>query len=299
MSMETLRDIREAVGSEEFANLLGANIAKRLQAAYAGVPGEYNRYCSILEVSDFKSQTIIAISDADDLEKVLEGQQYKETSFAESTVSYRVYKYGKVLTVPWEMVKSDDMTGVNRMVDSMGRAARRTVAKFAASLLAGTSASTAVTSALSKSSLEAAITEFMTRKDANNNPLGVVPKYLVVPPALKWTALELLNSTMIVVAGSTDKVLGASNALQGVLEPVVDPFLTDTNDWFLVADPAELPGIEIAFLRGYRDAPAILRKKTDSTEELDFDTDSYVYKVRHVFGGARVNAKALLKVSVT
>lgn len=298
--LETLRDIREAVGSDAFANLLGSNMYKRLQKAYVGVPGEYNRYCDIIEVNDFKNQNVIALSEVVDLDKLLEGEEYREASFAEGVTTYRVFKYGKRLTVPWEMVKNDDLAAVNRMVDTYGRAARRTCAKFAASLLEGTPASSTVTTTLSKTSLEAAITEFMTRRDAtSNDPLGVEPKFLIVPPALKWTAMELLNSSLIVATGTTDLIIGNKNVLENALDLIVEPFLTDANDWYLAADPAVLPGIELAFLRGYRDTPALLRKKTDSSEELDFDTDSYVYKVRHVFGGARVNPNALLKVSVT
>ncbi|MEW6555083.1 MAG: Mu-like prophage major head subunit gpT family protein [Actinomycetota bacterium] len=298
--LETLRDIREAVGSDDFANLLGSNMHKRLQKAYAGVPGEYAKYCDIIEVNDFKNQNIITLTEAGDLDKLLEGEEYREAKFDESASAYRVCKYGKQLTVPWEMVRNDDLAGVNRMVDSIGRAARRTVAKFATALLVGTTASSTVTSALAKASLEAAITEFITRVDATTGePLGIEPKFLIVPPALKWTAMELINSTLIVVRGDTDAVFGNKNTLENALDPIIEPFLADTNDWYLAADPAVLPGIELAFLRGYRDTPAMLRKKTDSSEELDFDTDSYVYKVRHVFGGARINANALLKVSVT
>lgn len=298
--IRNLQQMREEVGSDEFANLLGATMNKRLMKAYNWVLGAYNAYCDIVEVADFKNQTIIDLTDLDDLELVPEGAEYQEWSFDESTDTYRVYKRGKKLTVPWEWIQNDDLRAINRVVDNMGRAARRSVAKFAVGLLTATPASVTVTAALSSTTLPAAINELESRADTTSGEkLGLVARKLIVPTALQFTADQLVNSSLIVATGDTDAVIGNKNTLANRLEVVVDPFLTDENDWYVGTDPVEYPGIELAFLRGYRNGPAMLRKKTDSQEELDFDTESYVYKCRHVYGGKRINSNALVHVSVT
>lgn len=296
----TLRELRESVGSDDFSTLLGATMNKRLQKAYAFTSSPWERYCDVLEVDDFKNQTIIELTELADIEKVTELAGYKEWSFAESSQTYRVYKYGKRLTVPWEWIRNDDLNAINKVVNSMGRAVRRTIDKFAVALLEAAAASSTVTTALSEATLTAAITEFESRTDATTGEkLGLKAKYLVVPTALQFTAARILQSTITVAAGATNLLQGDFNPLKGYLEPLVDPFLTSAVDWYLLADPADMPAIEMAFLKGYRNGPYFGKKKTDSQEELDFDTDGYVYKMRDVWGGKLVEANAVLKVDVT
>lgn len=58
------------------------------------------------------------------------------------------------------------------------------------------------------------------------------PKMLVVPPALEFTARELLQSTYDPDSGNN-----AVNTVQSRgLELIVDPFLTSTTAWFLIGD---------------------------------------------------------------
>jgi phage major head subunit gpT-like protein len=137
------------------------------------------------------------------------------------------------------------------------------------------------TAALAAASLQDAITAMMKFKDDRGKPLGIVPDVLVVPPDLQWTAMELLNSTYypdMIAAGTGSQKL-AANQLKGRLEIVVSPYLTDTNDWFLLATKwivkpiifqSRVP-VEFAALEG--------------TSEAGFMRDQYVYGVR-----ARYNA---------
>lgn len=295
-----LAEIRESVGSDDFSNLLGATLNKRLLKAYNYSQGAYERYCDIVEVDDFKNQTIIELTDLEDLEKILEGEEYREWAFSESAQTYRVYKYGKRLTVPWEWIRNDDLKAINRVSWNMGRSSARTREKYACALLEGTTASATVTTALAEDTLEAAILELEGREDdTTGEKLGLNAAKLVVPTALQFTAARILKSATIIVAGATDVSKGDVNALAGRLELVIEPHLTSNADWYVVADPGDTPGIEMAFLKGYRSGPYFGKKKTDSEEELDFDSDGYVYKVRDCYGGARINANALLKVDVT
>ena len=129
------------------------------------------------------------------------------------------------------------------------------------------------TSALSASSLQAAFTAIMKFKDDKGKPMGIVPDTLVVPPDLKWTATELLESVYApeVVSGKTDT---RRNVLSGVVELIVSPYLTDTNDWFLLSTrrivkpvifQSRVP-IEFAALEG--------------ESEAGFMRDQFVYGVR-------------------
>jgi hypothetical protein len=94
------------------------------------------------------------------------------------------------------------------------------------------------TAALSSSALDAVITAALNYKDKNgdNAGLGRGGMRLVVPPALRTTAKELISGTTGVYDGSgIDPRFG--DVISGM---TVAPYLTDANDWFLI-DTAASP----------------------------------------------------------
>jgi len=134
------------------------------------------------------------------------------------------------------------------------------------------------TSALDASALQSAITAMMKFKDDRGKLLGIVPDVLVVPPDLQWTAMELLESTYWPEEGSSTARL-ASNVLKGKLDLIVSPYLTDSNDWFVLSTKGVLK-------------PILLQSRTpvefaalESDSETGFMRDQYIYGVR-----ARYNA---------
>ena len=108
------------------------------------------------------------------------------------------------------------------------------------------------TSALSFASFAAARAAMMKQTD---QPLGVgarlgmrnAPKSLLVPVDLETTALQIRNSEQI--PGSVNNDI---NPYYQKFEVVVVPEWTDTNDWALLADPAQVPCLWQLFLRGNR-----------------------------------------------
>jgi hypothetical protein len=55
------------------------------------------------------------------------------------------------------------------------------------------------------------------------------------------------------------------------------PHWTDATDWYLIADPASCPTIEVGFFNG-RQEPDILSKE-------EFEVDAITYKLRFIYGG--------------
>jgi phage major head subunit gpT-like protein len=133
------------------------------------------------------------------------------------------------------------------------------------------------TSALDATTLQAAITAMMKYKDDRGKLLGIAPDLLVVPPDLQWTAMELLESTYWPGSQANHKM--ASNVLKGKLDLLVSPYLTDTNDWFVLCTKGIVK-------------PVILQSRTpvefsalEADSESGFMRDQYIYGVR-----ARYNA---------
>lgn len=66
----------------------------------------------------------------------------------------------------------------------------------------------------------------MNFKDDQGDPVGAMPNLLVVPGALEKTALETVKAVTV----ST----GGTNVLAGLSEVLVTPWLTDSNNWYLL-----------------------------------------------------------------
>ena len=67
------------------------------------------------------------------------------------------------------------------------------------------------------------------------------------------------------------------------MEVIVVPYWTDVNNWYLTADKADVPFIEIGFLDG-NEEPEILVQDTPTSGSV-FSNDTITYKIRHIYGG--------------
>jgi len=85
--------------------------------------------------------------------------------------------------------------------------------------------------ALTETNLQSVYVTFtsVNNRDERGNVVELQPDTLLIPPALKFTAQVLLNSTLI--PGSADNDI---NVLKGLVEPLEWSYLTDTDGWFLI-----------------------------------------------------------------
>lgn len=165
------------------------------------------------------------------------------------------------------------------------------------------------TQALSISALATGIEAMLARTDPAGAPIFCMPKYLVVPPALKLTADRLLVSATLdyEMAGTAGAVtgpwsFGTTNVIRGMLQVVVNPWLqvagvaqNGTTAWYLFADPATGAGIEAGYLQGH-ERPELWMRSSDAVKvgggpvgpfEGSFLDDDIVYRIRDVFAAAR------------
>lgn len=117
--------------------------------------------------------------------------------------------------------------------------------------------------ALSATSLKAAILDFEATTNDRGMQQIIKPKRLLVPPALEWTARELLNS-----AYDPESANNAINSIQSRnLELIVDPFLTSSTAWFLIAEKS----------------PIIVFNRRPKKFEQDGDFDTGDWKAKGTF----------------
>ncbi|MDH7481144.1 MAG: Mu-like prophage major head subunit gpT family protein [Armatimonadota bacterium] len=129
------------------------------------------------------------------------------------------------------------------------------------------------TSALSASSLQAAFTAMMKFKDDQGKPMGIIPDTLVVSPDLKWTAMELLGS-IYAPDSEVGKTETRKNVLKGALDLIVSPYLTDSNDWFLLCTKRVIKPVI------FQSRIPIEFAALEANSENGFMRDRYVYGVR-------------------
>lgn len=125
------------------------------------------------------------------------------------------------------------------------------------------------TSALSMASLETSRLAMRKFKDDKGRTMNVNPNLLVVPPDLESLAIQLTQSNLQPGSSTND-----INALKGKLDVAVSPFLTDTNNWYLL--DTKLPLKPLIF----QDRMPVEFTSLESNSESGFMRDQYMYGVR-------------------
>jgi hypothetical protein len=263
------------------------------------------------------------------LPAVAELEEYSAASLTDGSYSYSVGKYGRRVPISWETMVNDDLNAFRTLPQRLALAAARSESKFATGLYvdangphatlysAGNKNQVKIANgassdnpALSIGALQDALIVLSKMVDADGEPIVIETIELVVPPALEVTAQNILNATELwlnTAGGLANQQLHVVNWMKNRLRLNVDPYIpvvagtaNGNTSWFLFANPAESrPAIEIGFLRGH-EAPELFMKAPNAQRISggvdpmagDFDTDSFEYKVRHVFGGTRMDPKA-------
>lgn len=309
--------LKEALSTSDFPLMFGDTIDRVMLAKYKSQPGVWRQFIKTSTVQDFRTaKRFKATRGAGILDDVGPGGSYKADAPSELSYSFAVSKRGRRRDILWEALINDDLNALQEAPDDLAYQAANTENYVASSFYVANSTLYATsgggrptggnkgTGKLTIENLELAINQMALFRDENGQPILNTPRYLVVPPALELTARKILQSITLTYTGTTDQTLATKNALQGMLEPVVDhwiPILDTTNgntSWYLFSDPADGWAVEVAFLAGH-ETPELFMKASNqvllgggavSPMEGDFDTDSVAYKMRHVIGGAHTNA---------
>lgn len=142
----------------------------------------------------------------------------------------------------------------------------------------GSTYSNRTTDVLNATNLGTAISTMMTVPDDHGTPLGIVPDTLVVGPKQMWTALELVESP-VVVDMSGDPRPSYGNVFHGRLKVVVSPFLRGASDdyWFLLDTKRPIRGL---ILQQRSDVPVEFTAMESANSDSGFMRDRFHYGVR-------------------
>lgn len=304
--------IREIFSTAGFPAALANTLNRRLRADYRDVDYGVEKIARFAAVNDFKTQERVLVGYFGDLPAVNpETADYAEIApFTDEKVSYAVVQFGGIVTVTRKMIVNDDIGTVAKIVGRLGRAARRTLAKRVWNLLISNATydpdgkaifhvdhANLGSAALSVTALTAAIDAMMkqTEKDSNER-LGIAPRFLAVPIELRAKAYEINQSRLIPGSTNNDANEHFERFGRESERVVVNPLFSDANDWYLVADPAEMEGLEVGFLQG-RVEPELFLADAPTAEQV-FVADKIRYKIRHEYEADLLDYRAFYKAVV-
>jgi hypothetical protein len=287
---EASSDFRESLDSGSFTNVLGNSITRRMLNDYRtdDVYSVWRPIVSRVPLSDFRTQERTRYGGYGDLPIVAESDPYTELgSPTDEKATYAAGKRGGTESVTLEMIKNDDVGAISRIPVKLSRAAKRTLAKFVFDFIrtnpniydgqAWFRAGNNNLFANVLSAVEVALHRLAMMKQTEMNSLdrvGIAPKFLVIPFDLQETAVNLFNRST-----NLDKTF-----LQELVMQIIPVwYWTDANDWATLADPSDIPTLEIGFLDG-REEPDLFVQDNPTVGSL-FSNDKITWKIRHIYGG--------------
>lgn len=307
--MDEYAELQESGTTSDFPNLLGNLMHRSLIDWAHSIPDVWRQYSAIGEVNDFRPLTRIIGYEAEDLLPVDESGAYQDSGLADAAYVVQVGTYGRAFSISRKVIINDDLGYIKQQPRRFGRSAARAIAKFVAqTLLEGNGLTydgnslfdtsnhannaTGGGSAMSALNFEAAISA-LSDQTVNGVYQTVQAKFVLVRPGDQWVAKQIINSAMIVAAGTAGAVtqLGSANVLQNALDIVIDPFLTVPGQYYVMADPADVPMVDVVFLNG-KQTPDLLVERpimmnlAGGDDNYEFEYDVMKYKVRYEYGGA-------------
>jgi len=315
------------VNSSTMANLVANVMNKVLAQEFSEYPQWWQPFVTQMDFNSLQDIRWITLGGVGELPTVPEGAAYTELNWGDKYETASFVKKGGYLGITIEAIDKDDTNRLRAAPRALAQAAWLTVGKaisniFTANTGAGPTLSDGLplfhaahgnlgSTALSYSSWVAARNAMRKQSEVGSGErLGFLtaPRYLLVPPDLEVTALQILASThdysytlanglgpgpINVFSEGETADLRLRSARERVV--VVDLW-SDANDWAAVADPRLYPSIGLGYRYGR--APEIY-SVSSPTAGLMFSNDVMPIKVRFFFAVGPVDYRGLYKANVS
>lgn len=306
-----------AMLQEDFTNttlprVVANTLYRRLMKDYREVDYKERNFFSVRPgVKDFKTQEVNRVGYFVDIPTVNpESADYAElAAYAEEFESYAVGQKGAKVTITRKHIINDDIGAVAKVTGRLGRAARRTFAKFIygffttnANMQDGVAWFHATHANLRTVALSIAelvqhdLLLYNQVELTSGEKLASGLHHLLIPKALEDAAININKSMLLPGSPNNDanrwhKHFGENNE-----RIVVVPFFSDANDYFTTTNPADVDIIEVAFLNG-QEEPELWVADNPTVGQM-FTADKLVYKIRHEYGGVPVDFRGVTKAAV-
>jgi HK97 family phage prohead protease len=294
-------------GTGNFAAVVENIANKSMMQGFDEAPETWSQIVRTGQVSSFRQESRVDLSEFSDLDEVAENGEYKHGSMTDNREYIQAAKYGKLFAITREVIVNDDLNALTRIPGEMGRAANRKIGDLVyavlttpATLRDGTAIfdatrSNIITSGAAPSVAQVdAMRQLMALQSGMNSAAhgqNIRLSILIVPIALETTSLVLARSQNDPDQKSTESGGGGTrpNPFAGTLTVVADARLDAASSviYYGSANPNQYDTIEVAFLNG---------NQSPTLESRDgWTVDGIEYKTRLECGVAPLGYKALTR----
>jgi hypothetical protein len=303
MAFPAKDQIQAALSTIDIGGIL-SNVANNfLLDGFFSVERTWRNICAVRNVSDFKTVTSYRLIGTDQYEQVAPGGELKHGTLGNETYSNKADTYGLTLTIDRRDIINDDLGAITTVPRKLGRGSGLKINDVFWTIFLNNSAFfsvgnknylTGADTALTIDGLTKAEVAFMDQVDSDGKPIGVMPAVLLVPTALSAMSTQLQKSLEIRDTTSSTKY-PIANPHQGKFRAEVSRYLANSKysgnsakAWYLLADPNDLPTVEVAFLNG-NESPTI------ESADADFNKLGVSMRGYHDFGVALQDARGGVK----
>ena len=282
----------------DISALLLAGLKTQFFKTFNEQPSDYDKICTVVP-SDKDSEHYAWLGALPSVREILDERQVGE--FAEYEYYIRNKTWESTVAVDRASIEDDQYGQVSVRIKSLAMEAKAHIDQLVFGLLAagfttncydgtpffgthpigknsGTSGQTqtnASTEGLSGSGVQDAITAMRRTLNDQGRPMAIQPDTLVVPPELEFEAWQIMNSLYHVdplISPATQDL--RSNPLRGMLRIVASPYLTLTNNWFLLDSKRAVRAIVLQMRREFE------FNALEVNSETGFMRDKYLYGIR-------------------
>ena len=272
-----------------------SNVANKfLRAGFEAVESTWREVAAVRPVRDFKQISSYSLTGGFQYEEVAPGGELKHATVGETSYTNQARTYGRMFSIDRRDIINDDLDALTAVPRRLGRGAALKLNEVFWTTFLSNAAFFAVANANYAEGADTAIgidgltnaeLLFLNQTDPDGHPLGVTPMILLVPNALLVKASQLMNSTELRDTTANTKTL-VSNPHAGKFKVVRSSYLSNAaytgasaKAWYLLADPNDMPVIEVAFLNGQE-------RPTVENADADFSQLGIQMRGYHDFGCA-------------
>lgn len=284
--------LQAAFSTQALPGILSNLANKSMLQGWMFVEQAWRAIAGIGSVKDFKQVTRYRLNGAFQYDKVGPGGELHHGTDSESTYTNQADTYGKMFAITRTDIINDDLGALQDLPRRIGRGAALKLNDVFWTLYLADSAFynvgnknyfTGATTNLQLSSLTTAVQMFRDQTDPDGKPIGIQPRFLLVPTSLENPAKTLMQSTE--VRDTTVGVkFGTGNPFANNFSIVVSSYLGNTSyvgnsqtAWYLLADPQDEATVEVVFLNG-------VQEPTVDSADADFDVLGIQMRGYHDFG---------------
>ena len=303
MDRDQISRMALAQSTSDFTIILENVLQRMLLAAYRPQALTWQRFCAVGSLSDYRPHNRYHMGSFSDLKAVNEEGEYETGVMgdgAKETITGS--RKGRILQITPEVLVNDDLGAFARPTLALGQAAARTIEKDVYTLLglnAGlgpvmsdgstlfhanhTNIPTAAAPTIESVDLGRQL--MASQLDVGGNDyLDILPAVWLGPLSLGSKAREINGAEY---NDDSNKQQRRPNVVRGLFADVVDTPRLSGTAWYMFADPAMEPVVEVAFLNGVQ-TPTM-------EQETNFRTDGISWKVVHRYGVGAIGWRGAIR----